>query len=61
MTTQINKDQLRQPSGYTAPLDEGFYAILGSNNGANLMRLLIDHKYELGRIAKGGHLLQSQM
>jgi hypothetical protein len=28
--------------------DEGFYAILGSDNGASSMRLLIDHKYELG-------------
>jgi hypothetical protein len=37
-------------SGYTeyTPLDEGFYAILWSENGANSMRLLIDHKYELG-------------
>ena len=29
--------------------DEGFYAILGSDNGASSMRLLIDHKHELGR------------
>jgi hypothetical protein len=29
---------------YTQPLDEGFYAILGSENGANSMRLLIDHR-----------------
>jgi hypothetical protein len=28
--------------------DDGFYAILGSTNGASSMRLLIDHKAELG-------------
>lgn len=28
--------------------DDGFYAILGSINGASSMRLLIDHKAELG-------------
>lgn len=30
------------------PRDEGYYAILGSQNGASTMRLLIDHKAELG-------------
>jgi len=28
--------------------DDGFYAILGSTNGASSMRLLIDYKAELG-------------
>jgi hypothetical protein len=28
--------------------DDGFYAVLGSANGASSMRLLIDHKAELG-------------
>ena len=28
--------------------DDGFYAILGSTNGASSMHLLIDHKAELG-------------
>ena len=37
-------------SGYAeyTPLDTRFYPILGSNNGANTMRLLCDHKDGLG-------------
>ena len=30
------------------PLDEGFFALLGSVNGASTMRMLLDHKVDLG-------------
>ncbi|KAK3167282.1 hypothetical protein OEA41_010409 [Lepraria neglecta] len=29
-------------------VDDGFYAILGSTNGASMMRMLIDHKSQIG-------------
>ena len=45
-STCLKEDPLSGYVEYT-PLDEGFYAVLGSDNGANTMRLLIDHKYEL--------------
>ena len=30
------------------PLDEGFFALLGSVNGSNTMRMLVDHKRHVG-------------
>ena len=30
------------------PLDEGFFALLGSVNGASTMRMLLDHKVHIG-------------
>ena len=30
------------------PLDEGFLALLGSVNGSNTMRMLLDHKNHVG-------------
>jgi hypothetical protein len=46
-STRLKEDALSGYAEYT-PLDTTLYAILGSVNGANTMRLLCDHKDELG-------------
>jgi hypothetical protein len=46
-STSLVKDPSTGYAVYTKE-DDGFYAILGSTNGASSMRLLIDHKAELG-------------
>ena len=46
-STRVVEDPATGYSVYNKE-DEGFYAILGSDNGASSMRLLIDHKAELG-------------
>lgn len=38
------------PKGYKVytELDDGYYAVLGSQNGASTMRILLDHKAQIG-------------
>ena len=53
---QQNRVSFTKPSGVYdvrghveySPLDNGFYALLGSPNGKTIMRMLLDHKSHIG-------------